>query len=66
MKKNCKHKQRHTEKIQGSSAMFGGYFLGGKYHPTEIPAKDSVIKTWCADCGKKLKETSLNDYKKNN
>lgn len=63
MKTKCKHKTKHIEKVQGHICTVYGDIINGQYFSYETPARNSIIITWCADCGKKLKSVELSDYK---
>lgn len=48
---NCKHKTKYIERVFQHEVKGDGYIRSWE-------SKDGIT-TWCADCGKKLKEVEL-------
>lgn len=55
--KSCKHKVKHTERFIVASYRYEVIVEATK-KSVELPR---LIMTWCADCGKKLKEVEVKD-----
>ena len=53
--KTCIHFNKHTQMINGRPATRVGNSWMGKYYYYDIQEVPTVINTYCADCGEKLK-----------
>jgi len=63
--KKCTHKNKANNIIKGNDENYEYLGLIG-YLPNiaHIVAKNTIIETWCADCGKKIKTVDCGDFVK--